>query len=210
MQETNEKNEEFDSHISRTIEDEVLRQRIRNLISEPEPESWLSRFSHNPLVIMIVAFFLIGLISIRLINLHFSQQRRSAPDSINKQTLDEINRIRVSRIGETWQKADLYDAALEAITQSVSTGPDVTANEKYGKVEQLYVELSTVLASNRYWLGEQIYDGLQKYTDVTYKAFLGLKTRQTEQKAEEMKEKKRQARAELNQLRDKIFNGEIY
>jgi hypothetical protein len=206
MQESNEKNEEFDSYISRTIEDEVLRQRVRNLISEPESESWLSRFSHNPLVIMIVAFLLIGLICIRLINFHFSQQKRSAPHSVSRQTLDELNRIRVSKIGETWQKADLYDAALEAI----NTGPDVTINEKHVKVEQLYVELSTVLASNRYWLGEQIYDGLHKYTDITYKGFLGLKSEQSDQKVEEMKEKRQQARAELNQLRNKIFNGEIY
>jgi len=212
MQDSTGKSEEIAPYISRTIDDEIFRHRIRNLISEPETESRISRFSHNPLVIMIVAFFLIAVIGIRLIN----YQRRLTPYASNRQTLDEINRIRVSKIGEVWAKADLYEAELESLVQSVSAGPTGSRitegptedlREKYGRVERLYLELSEVLAGNRFWLGEQIYEGVQHYTDATYRAFLGFKS---EQKFREMEEKRRQARAELNQLRDKIFNGEIY
>lgn len=203
MQDSTGKSEEIAPYISRTIDDEIFRHRIRNQISESLPQSRISRFSHNPLVIMIVAFFLIAVIGIRLID----YQRRLTPYASNRQTLDEINRIRVSKIGEVWAKADLYEAQLESLVQSVSAGPTEDFREKYGRVERLYLELSEMLAGNRFWLGEQIYEGVQQYTDATYRAFLSFKS---EQKFREMEEKRRQARAELNRLRDKIFNGEIY
>jgi hypothetical protein len=203
-----------DSNVSQTIDDEVLRQRIRDLISEPEPESLMTRFSTNPLVIMLVAFFLFGVIGLRLIDLYFSQQKRSTTYSSNSQNLDEITRIRVSKIGEVWAKAGLYETEMETAMQSAGTEPNkITTTEasagdreKYDRVERLHAELLEALTNNRFWLGEKIHDGVRKYADVTHGAFLGFKT---DQKFEELREKSRQARVELNQLRDKIFNGEI-
>jgi len=72
---------------------------------------------------------------------------------------------------------------------------------------------------NRFWLGETVYDEIKKYADTTYDDLLALKGKHNfnddllalkgKQDSEELEEKWRRARTEINQLRDKMLKGEI-
>ncbi len=217
MQEKNteEQKKDLDIPTSRKISDEVLRYHIRKLIDEPKPESRLSFLKH-PLASIIVAFLLTGLLGQYLTNLYSSNQKELER---KRSFADEINKTRVSKIGEVWEKVDVYEAEVKLVmerfemvpntSQGVVKGPVEKVIEKFEQTERLHTELSGLLDKNRFWLGDRLYDEIKQYTDTTYEHFLAWKSKKTPKELEELEVKRRNSRSDINQTRDKMLKGEI-
>jgi hypothetical protein len=130
-----------------------------------------------------------------------------------------LNRIRVSKIAEVWEKVYLYEAAVEKIMEIVNIEPRKPESEPtthvtmkippekdllktYEQNEKSHDELLELLNKNRFWLGEDNYSEIKKYADTTYDYYLVVKSGQV---TDVLKENRRQARAELIKIREKML-----
>jgi hypothetical protein len=219
---------------SGTMSDEVLRYQISRLIDEfikvldepkPHPESWLKRTLKHPLTSIIVGFILTGILGAILTN-HFSNKQKDLEHerTINQKEIerarsfaDEINKTRVTKVGEVMEKVDVYEAGVRSILDRFTVDPntnlgtlkgpiDAELSDKFKQTESLYPELSGLLEKNKFWLGDHIYKQIKSYVDETFHFFIDLKSGQITRGDEEKRDK---ARLRIDEIRDKLLNGEI-
>jgi len=126
--ETSEDNKHREAYISMTITDEVLRSRISKLLTEPKPAPWWKRMWMHPLASVIVGFICTGLIGFFLTD-HYSNKQKDLEyqrsiylkDRERERSFaDELNKVRVSKIGEVWEKVDVYEAGAKGVMQKIS------------------------------------------------------------------------------------------
>jgi len=224
---TDEEFRQIDPYLLRTISDEYLRKRISQFIGEPTPKSWWKRTSTHPLTITLVGFFLTSIIGFFLTYYYNNKQKeidRSMTERQNslareRSFADEINKIRVGKIGEVWEKVDLYEASVRPIMKKTSLLPDGIIKiegdakkdfeelyKKFEDAEELNAQLSSILERNRFWLGKRLYKEIKKYARTSYQYFFKLKSLEN---VHELKRERRLSRTELNQIRDKMLKGEL-
>lgn len=150
--------------ISALISDEVLRHKIRGFI-EPKPTpSWFQRLINSQVFLTFLGFLLTGVIGGALTYVYtLKQQELTSQRSFT----DELNKIRIQKIGEVWEQVDktevLLDAQLiEATKESVS---DAQKNRSVDAINNLIEEDRIIVNKNRFWLGEGNYQKLQNYLD---------------------------------------------
>lgn len=205
-----EKVESVDAHVAQTISDEVLRDRIRKLISEPKPESWLKRISKNPLSLLIVGFILTTLGGAILTNYYNSRQ---AEVQRQRSFVDELNKIRLNKMGDVWEKVYLYEASVNDVMQQfevsmresnvqlrIPPGNDVLKHHE--KSESLHDELVDVLNKNRFWIADENYQDIQGYANATYDYYLAKKSGKI---TKEQEAKRVQARDNLIKVRERML-----
>lgn len=146
-------------NVSRIITDEVLRHRIRSVLDEKPKPSKLSGISNSPLISVVVGFVLYALIGGSLTYYHGIQQQEIA----RKQSFsDELNKIRIQKIGLVWEKIDKNEVTLDDLLDRINKAPG-SNSEDFAKLEKLIDEDLTIINENRFWLGEPAYDQLKDY-----------------------------------------------
>jgi hypothetical protein len=219
---TTEKNEELDSQTTQTIADEVLRYRIRKLIEEPKPASCWKRLLTNQLFLLIVAFVLTGVVGTYLAHYYNGKQSElEYQRSFHLKELEsersfanELNKTKLSKIAEVWEKVYLYEAAVEEAMQGVDiksesageanvqipSGRDPRTAKEQSK--GLKKELLDLLSKNRLWLDDDNYYKIKEYAEVIYDYYFA---KQTGLDLEKWTEKRDQARASVSLIRDKLL-----
>jgi hypothetical protein len=220
--EITQENKERDVQITQLITDEYLRDRIRELIDQPKPAPWWQRLLKNPLFLLILTFVLTNVVGNRLANNYNSKQAElEYQRNINLKELesersfaDELNKIRLSKLAEAWEKVYLYEAAVEDVMQQVKVRSDapregavvVPSGLDLKKVNEqsrsLHKEVLDVLSKNRLWLEDDTYYKLKEYADIILDYYFAV---QSGQDFEKWKEKRDQARDSINQIREKML-----
>jgi hypothetical protein len=235
MQEKSEKsektgeNEEPDTQTTRIITDEVLRYRIRKLIDDPKPVPWWKRVLTSQLfsqvLSLILGFTLTVLVGTYLAYYYTRKQAELEHQRAlylrelehERSIADELNKIRLSKIAEVWERVYVYEAAVEELMQGVEVKSDTPRQGEIqirpgGKdlktaLEQskgLYRQLSDVLIKNRLWLEDDNYYKIQEYGRFIYEYYFA---KQTKQDIEKWEERRAKAKATLNEIRDKMLKG---
>jgi len=160
-----------DSNASSLITDEVLRHRIRTLIDEKPKPSTLHTISTHPLLVVVVG----GFIGVLLTHYYTSQQKDLEYNhSIQQQELasqrsfsDEVNKIRVQKLGEVWEQVDKNEIVLSSLLEKAKrlTNSNSQKNENVDVINSLIEEDKVIINRNRFWLGEQNYNELKNYLD---------------------------------------------
>jgi hypothetical protein len=124
---------------------------------------------------------------------------------------DLINKDRLTKIAEVWAQADKYEAAVELVTKDVDTSqpgvirlPSPIQPEDIEQGKTLYGKVSESLATNKFWLGDDLYNEIKHYVDSTYKYFLA---KSKGEATESLKRARIDSRNSLNQLREKLLKG---
>lgn len=222
-----EGNDELDVHITKTITDEVLRYRIRKLLDEPKPASRWKRFFGSQLFSvafsLIIGFLLTGAVGTYLTHYYSEKQAQLEHQRTvdlnelehERSFADELNKVRVSKIAEVYEKFYVYEAAVEEVMKGVKVKSDsplqgdvLVAPEKDLKktLEESQgprKELLAVLNKNRAWLEDDNYRRIKEYAaDSIYEHYFALQTGQELQKWEEKRE---QAMVSLKEMREKML-----
>jgi hypothetical protein len=218
---------ELDARTEQVITDEALRYRIRKLIEEPKPTSRLKGVLKHPLFLLMVGFLFTTILGTTFTNCYNSKQaelehQRSASQKElerERSFADELNKIRVSKIGEVWEKVDVFEAGVKEVMQKISVAHQESDNSPKRQITirdpidkdlqesgRLRKELLALLEKNRFWLGEHLYGEIKSYTDNTYNFFLAWRAGKN---TKEDDEKRRQERIEIIEIRDKMLKGEI-
>lgn len=79
---------------------------------------------------------------------------------------DELNKLRLQKIGAVWEQIDENEVALDKLLESINKvpGPDKT---RFAQTANLITNDVVLINRNRFWLGEETYEQLQKYMSIT-------------------------------------------
>lgn len=189
------------------ITDEVLRHRIRTLMDEKPRSSTLHAVSTHPLVVVVVG----GLIGVLLTQYYASLQKDLEYNrSIQQQEIsrqrsfsDEVNKIRVQKVGEVWEQVDKNEVVLGSLLEKAKTlsNSNNQKNENIDVINSLIEKDRLIINQNRFWLGEQNYNEMKNYLDrnVQFAVNMLLAPRGTD--LSEIIEKREQAKQSIFQIR---------
>jgi hypothetical protein len=198
--------------IQNTITDEFLRYRIRKLMDDPKPPSRWRSFFKSPLFSLVLGIALSGLLGTWLT--HYYSTKQSELEH-HRSLSDELDKIRVNKITEVWEKVYLYEASVAEAMQVVEVTSDAPQQgkmkitspkelkEALESVTRLKKEFWNVLNKNRPWLEGDSYSKIKEYADIMFEYYFA---KQTGRELEKWEEKRASAVADLNQTRDRMLN----
>jgi hypothetical protein len=202
------------SGISSLITDEVLRHKIRTLIEEKPTPSKLQRFLTHQLFLTAIGFLLTGVIG-GLLTYYYTLKQKDLDyhRAIRQQELasqrgfsDELNKIRIQKIGEVWEQVDKNELLLDNMLEQTNK-PFTSNNQKNQNVDainNLIQEDRTIINKNRFWLGEQNYNRFQDYLDKNVRIALNMLLARPGTDFSDIKEERKHAKQDILQIRESM------
>jgi len=218
-------NVEIDEDTARTISDAILISRIIQLTPAPMPSPGWKRFLKSPLFSLafslVLGFLLTGLVGTYL-TYYYNHKQSELEHQRNldlkdrehdRSFADELNKIRVAKISEVYEKFYVYEAAVQEVMQGVRVNsdsprqgevllaPGKNLKEALEQSKFPQKELLEVLNKNRGWIEDNNYYNIKQYAEFLYEHQFAV---QTKQDLEGFDERRSQAMASLTELRDRM------
>ena len=198
--------------VSAVIFDEILRHRIRTLLGEKPSASSLQSFLTHPLVITAVGFLLTGIVG-GLLTYYYTLKQKDIDyqRAIQQQELasrrsfsDELNKIRIQKIGGVWERLDKNEVLLDALLEKAdkASDSDEQRNRNVDAINNLIREDRITVNENRYWLGEQNYDRLNDYLDKNARIVLNMLLARRGTDLSGIIEERKRAKQDILQIRE--------
>ena len=188
--------------VSAVITDELLRL-IRKL-TEEKPKPKIQRFLTHPLVIVVISFLLSVPVGSFLTYIHTLKQQELARE---RSFSDELNKIRVQKIGEVWEQIDRTEVEVDTLLDQANRTPD--SNEKnVDSILRLVEAEVAVINKNRFWLGEQSYNRIKNYLDINGRYALDKLLGPPGIDLGDTIKKREQAKQDILQVRSMFLKGE--
>jgi hypothetical protein len=200
------------SDVSSVITDEVLRNRIRVLIDEekkPKPSIW-QRFSTHPLTIVFLSFLLSIPLGGFLTN-HYTNKQQELMRQ--RSFSDELNKIRIQKIGEVWEQIDRTESDVDLLLERVNKAsalktPRAEIEKDIDNITSLVKEELAIINKNRFWLGEQTYNQIEEYLHITGSYTLDRLMGDSGIDLSETLKKRVQAKQDILKIRSMFLKGE--
>lgn len=201
--------------VLKVITDEVLRHRIRTIMEEkPKPSRW-QRFSTHPVGLMVVGFFLSVFLGGLLTNYYTLKQKDLEHQrNIQQQELarqrsfsDELNKIRIQKIGEVWEHIDKTEIILDGLLDKANKASSSNQKE-FDDIISVIREDISIINKNRFWLGEQTYNRIREYMDINGRYALDMLLGPEGIDLSETIRKRQQAKQDILQIRKMFLEGE--
>jgi hypothetical protein len=200
--------------VSSLVADEVLRHRIRTLIEEKPKPSRVQRLLTHQLFLTVAGFLLTGLIG-GLLTYYYTLKQKDLDyhRAIQQQELvsqrsfsDELNKIRIQKIGEVWEQVDKNEVLLDNLLELVnkSSISDNQKNQNVDAINNLIQEDRVLLNKNRFWLGEQNYNRFQNYLDKNVRIALNMLLARPGTDFSEIIEERKNAKQDILQIRESM------
>jgi hypothetical protein len=178
---------------------------------DPPPRSRWSRLSSHPLLTLVAGFLLTGVLGAWLAGYYA--------------TRNELNKTRVAKVAEVWEKLSLHEAAASRTLDDLSAfalyvppaliaGDPAAAEEdpelrhladratkSSNQLNALALEARDIADRNRIWIGEEMYARVRSYLAETSDLVKqgGLRS------GDSIEERRRQVRATFTEIRELVF-----
>ncbi|HMG74999.1 MAG TPA: hypothetical protein VK582_15970 [Pyrinomonadaceae bacterium] len=201
----------IDSNASSVITDEVIRHRIRTLIDQKPKPSTLRTISTHPLLVVVVG----GFMGVLLTHYYTSQQKDLEYNRVIQQQelarqesfSDEVNKIRVQKLGEVWEEIDKNEVTLDGLLDRANKTSG--SNKKdFDEIDKLINQDLLIINENRFWLGQSTHHQLKDYMDKTGRYALDMLLGPPGIDLNEALEKREQAKQNIVHLRIMFLKGE--
>ena len=200
--------------VSSLITDELLRHRIRTLMEEKPKPSRVQRLLTHQLFLTVVGFLLTGLIG-GLLTYYYTLKQKDLDyhRALQQQELasqrsfsDELNKIRIQKIGEVWEQVDRNEVLLDNLLEQAnkSSTSDNQKNQSVDAINNLIQEDRIILNKNRFWLGEQNYNRFQNYLDKNVRIALNMLLARPGTDFSEIIEERKNAKQDILQIRESM------
>jgi len=136
------------------------------LAAEKPPPSKLKRLITHPLLLLLLGSALTLGIGSWLTSYY---TRKAQAIAAERSFSDELNKIRIQKVGQVWERLDQDEVAIERLVNELTNSNSDEATQKTG-LQQLRKLIETdkeVIAQHRFWLGKDTYDKIQHYLDLT-------------------------------------------
>jgi len=144
------------------ITDEVLRHRIRELIPEKPKPSKIRGIINHSLFALLVQFGLTTLAGTVIVYYFNSQQQAVAA---RRSFVDELNKMRVQRIGEVWERLDENEFLIDRILAN-NARQDNNTDKDVDEIHRLIHDDLAIISKNRFWLSDDKYSRIRTYLDL--------------------------------------------
>jgi hypothetical protein len=200
-----EDNETVSPEVASMITDEVLRQRIRALMKKEPKPSIPQRVLNHSLFAILLSFILAVPVGGYLTYLYTQRQQVEAS---RRSFSDELNKIRVQKIGEVWEHLDKNEVVLDNLLEKSNQNPG-SNREYFDKIESLIEEDIVIVNKNRFWLGTQAYDELNKYLNATRPIITDMLVGPPGIDLSELRRKREQTKQDIERIRTMFLAGEL-
>ncbi len=200
--------------VSSFITDEVLRHRIRTLMEEKPQPSRVQRLLTHQLFLTVIGFLLTGLIgglltyyyTLKQKDLDYHRVLQQQELASQRSFSDELNKIRIQKIGEVWEQVDKNEVLLDNLLEQAnkSSTSDNQKNQNVDAINNLIQEDRVILNKNRFWLGEQNYNSFQNYLDKNVRIALNMLLARAGTDFNEIIEERKHAKQDILQIRESM------
>lgn len=180
--------------------------KLMSKLSEDEPKPpWPKRLLTHPLSVVVVTFLLSGVLGGALTLFYsYKQQEVARQQSFT----DELNKIRVQKIGEVWEHVDRTEVDLEALLDKTNRTSD-SSDKELDTILKLVKEEVAVVDKNRFWLGEQNHKQLKNYLEINGRYTVDRLLGGTERDLSETIKKRDLAKQDVLKIRHMFLKGEL-
>lgn len=178
---------------------------VRKLADEPPKPSRLKSLSSHPLFIVVVTFVLTVIVGGHLTNKYTLGQQELARQ---RSFTDELNKIRVQKIGEVWEHVDRTEVELDALVDRANEAPE-PGDKDLSAIAKLVEEDVAIVNKNRFWLGEQNYGRLKNYLEINRSYVLDKLLGRPGIDLTDTVRKREQAKQDVLQIRNMFLKGEL-
>lgn len=208
--------ESVNPYVSLVVSDEVLRHRIRTLIDEKVKPSKFQSISTHPLLIVVVSFilsifiggFLTHYYSLKQMELENSRNIQQQELARQRSFSDELNKIRIQKIGEVWEQLDKTEVDLDSLLDRANNGTNSNRKDVDSIISLVKGDLA-IINKNRFWLGEQTYNQIKDYLDINGRYALDKLLGQPGIDLSDSLKKREQAKQDILQIRRMFLKGEL-
>lgn len=180
--------------------------KLMNKLSEDEPKPpRYKRFLAHPLSVVLVTFLLSILLGGYLTNVYSLRQQELARQ---RSFTDELNKIRVQKIGEVWEHIDRTELDLDALLDKTNK-TNAPSDQELDTIYKLVKEDVAVVDKNRFWLGEHNYKQLKSYLEINGRYTVDRLLGGTEKDLTETIKKRDQAKQDVLKIRYMFLKGEL-
>lgn len=150
------------------ITEELLRVLIDN---KPKSSGFLAKLGH-PLVIVLASALAGTYLTQRYANqqkdIDYSRSIQLLKLTSQRSFFDELNKIRIQKIGEMWEQIDKNEVTIDNLLEkpkNSSNSNEKTDNVNVMNLNSLIQEDKVIINKNRFWLGEKNYSKVYEYFD---------------------------------------------
>jgi hypothetical protein len=130
----------------------------------------------------------------------------------------ELNKTRVEKIGEVWEKVNIFDANNEGTTDELNKAlrgqipgaqsPEDQIKKIFQSREESYLALKALINKNRFWLGEESYREIKEFIEISNEYVTGrIKgSGNGSDQENQLLEKMNRSRATILLIRDKLLS----
>ena len=164
------------------------------------------QFLSHPLFLLLVGSFLGVVVGGRLTYVY---TRRAQEVAATRSFSDELNKLRIQKVGEVWEHLDQDEVAIERLINELTDNDADQATQK-NVLEQLRKLIEAdkeIIGQHRFWLGKATYDKIQHYLDITI-ILLTRKILEPESDVESLVKDRDAARSDIESERVKFLNSE--
>jgi hypothetical protein len=124
---------------------------------------------------------------------------------------DDMNKSRVLKISEVFEKFFMYAAAVDTVTDQLDKKGDnilIKSDIKpnVDKAKDLKTELDTILVKNKFWLPKELFEKIRDYANTSFEYFL---SKPKDVNPEEWRRQREETMHSFEEIRDSLLNGTI-
>lgn len=188
---------------------------IDKLTEEKPKPSKTQRFFTHPLVIVIIGFILSVPLGGYFTSIYTRKQMELEKSrDIQQQELvrqrsfsDELNKIRIQKIGEVWEQIDKNEVDIDDLLERTNKASD--SNQKdFDTIYRLVKEDVSIIDKNRFWLGDQTANRIKNYLKINSSYALDKLLGPPGIDLSETVKKREQAKQDILQIRNMFLKGE--
>jgi len=187
--------------------------KIKSLLGEHSKKSkWqgfvgsLGRFTSHAFVLLFAGFVFTGLVATYLSNRYTTQQQELAAI---RSFSDELNKMRVQRVGEVWERLDEEELAIDELLQQAADDQKnaTSANDRVSEVIKRIHAARVLVSKNRFWLGKQIFDKANDYLNANIRYSIRKLTGTSEEELKKYLLERNTAKSDVEQVREQFLRG---
>lgn len=181
------------------------------LIEKKAKPSKLHSISNNPLVVIIAGGFIGALLThiytLQQKDIDYNRGIQQLELTSQRSFSDELNKIRIQKIGEVWEHIDKNTVILDGLLEKLSKPSDSNnqKNQNVDAINSLIQEDRVIINKNRFWLGEQNYNKIKEYLDKNIQIALNMLLARAGTDLSELIEKREQAKQDILQIRKNML-----
>jgi hypothetical protein len=140
-----------------------LRDFFQRLAAPTPPKPWWKRLATHPLFILLIGSAVSFFIGSRLT---YEYTRKAQEISAERSFSDEMNRLRIQKVGEVWERLDEDEVAITNLVNELADKPAADKAARNAVLEQIARLIDTdkgVIAQHRFWLSQVTYDKMGQY-----------------------------------------------